>query len=88
MSEPPNVRDAIEAFHRGAGAPEDLLAIVMAAYDLAAYREVDAPLADDMARAVVFELEDRVRKLPEYRKLVEEEGMRMEPTRRSWWWFW
>lgn len=57
------IRGAIEAFHKGAGMPEDLLAIIMAAYDLAHYREV--PAADDLARSVVFELEDRVRKLPE-----------------------
>lgn len=60
-------RRAIEAFHRGAGIPDDLLAIVMAAVDLGTYREV--PIADDLARAVAFELQDRVSKLPEVRAL-------------------
>jgi hypothetical protein len=44
--------------------PEDLAAIVRAAGDLAMYRTA-GPVADDLARSVAFELEDRARRLPE-----------------------
>jgi hypothetical protein len=43
----------------------DLEAIIVAAADLAFYRTCHPRVADDLQRAVAFELHDRVGKLPE-----------------------
>lgn len=44
---------------------EDLRRIIRAALDLAYYRTLKPEVAEDLQRAVGFELQDRVSKLPE-----------------------
>jgi hypothetical protein len=48
--------------------PADLRLIAYAVFDLAYYRDV--PISDDLAASVAFELQDRVKKLPEVQRAL------------------
>lgn len=57
--------------------------IVRAVLDLAYYRTL--PAADDLARSVAFELEDRVGRLPE---IIELHQTLEPPPSKPWWRLW